>query len=31
MYDENSKNPKNHQLFLMLYLNFFIGTKYDQK
>ena len=31
MYDDNSKNPKNHQLFLMLYLNFFIGTKYDQK
>jgi hypothetical protein len=31
IYEDNSKNPKNHQLFLMLYLNFFIGTKYDQK
>ncbi len=31
IYDDASKNPKNHQLFLMLYLNFFIGTKYDQK
>jgi hypothetical protein len=31
IYDDDSKNPKNHQLFLMLYLNFFIGTKYDQK
>jgi hypothetical protein len=31
MYDDDSKNPKNHQLFLTLYLNFFIGTKYDQK
>ncbi len=30
-YDDDSNNPKNHQLFLMLYLNFFIGTKYDQK
>jgi hypothetical protein len=31
IYDDESKNPKNHQLFLTLYLNFFIGTKYDQK
>ncbi len=31
IYNEESKNPKNHQLFLSLYLNFFIGTKYDQK
>jgi len=31
IYDEKSTNPKNHQLFLSLYLNFFIGTKYDQK
>ena len=31
IYDEGSQNPKNHQLFLSLYLNFFIGTKYDQK
>jgi hypothetical protein len=31
IYDDASKNPKNHQLFLSLYLNFFIGTKYDQK
>jgi hypothetical protein len=31
IYDDESTNPKNHQLFLSLYLNFFIGTKYDQK
>lgn len=31
IYNDESKNPKNHQLFLSLYLNFFIGTKYDQK
>ena len=31
IYDDASTNPKNHQLFLSLYLNFFIGTKYDQK
>jgi hypothetical protein len=31
IYDDESKNPKNHRLFLSLYLNFFIGTKYDQK
>jgi hypothetical protein len=31
IYDDESKNPKNHQVFLSLYLNFFIGTKYDQK
>ena len=31
IYDTDSTNPKNHQLFLSLYLNFFIGTKYDQK
>ena len=31
IYDDDSKNPKNHQLFFTLYINFFIGTKYDQK
>ena len=29
---ENEKNnPTNHQFFLSLFVNFFIGTKYDQK
>ncbi|MBX7052519.1 MAG: hypothetical protein K1X54_10835 [Flavobacteriales bacterium] len=31
LYSEDSKNPKNHQLFFSLYINFFFGTKYDQK
>ncbi len=31
IYDDESKNPKNHRLFFSLYINFFIGTKYDQK
>ena len=31
IYDDQSTNPKNHQLFLTLYINFFMGTKYDQK
>ena len=30
-YDNESMNPKNHQLFLSLFLTLFIGTKYDQK
>ena len=24
-------NPANHQLFVSLFVNFFMGTKYDQK
>jgi hypothetical protein len=31
MYDNDSKNPRNRQIFLGLYLKFFFGTKYDQK
>ena len=31
IYTQDSTNPKNHQLFLSLYINFFFGTKYDQK
>ena len=30
-YDNESMNPKNHQLFLSLFLTLFIGTNYDQK
>jgi hypothetical protein len=30
-YTQDSKNPRNHQFFFSLYLNFFFGTKYDQK
>ncbi|MFM7729727.1 MAG: hypothetical protein ACKO6L_01670 [Flavobacteriales bacterium] len=29
--DDESSNPQNHRLFLSMYVNFFIGTKYDQK
>lgn len=28
---EDMSNPKNHQFFFSLYINFFFGTKYDQK
>jgi len=28
---EETNNPKNHQAFMSLYINFFFGTKYDQK
>lgn len=30
-YTQDSTNPKNHQIFFSLYINFFFGTKYDQK
>jgi hypothetical protein len=29
--DHDGKNPSNHRLFLSVYVNFFFGTKYDQK
>lgn len=29
--DTDSSNPQNHRLFLSMYVNFFIGTKYDQR
>jgi hypothetical protein len=31
IYTQDSTNPKNHQFFFSLYINFFFGTKYDQK
>lgn len=31
IYTDESKNPSNHQFFFSLYINFFFGTKYDQK
>jgi hypothetical protein len=29
--ENENNNPENHQLFLSLFVNFFMGTKYDQK
>jgi len=29
--ENTENNPSNHQLFLSLFVNFFFGTKYDQK
>jgi hypothetical protein len=31
VYTDEDNNPKNHQLYFSLYINFFFGTKYDQK